>query len=232
MKLNITAFLPCRKGSQRIENKNIRPFSSYPNGLLEIKLEQLLDCQEINKIIVSSNDERVIEITEKLINSRKIKKIIIDERPEHLGSSSTSTDEVIGYVAEKFKFEHLLWTHVTSPFVDQSDYSQCIRAYEQALKDGYDSLMTVQSLQGFIWNESAALNYDRTQEKWPRTQTLPKLYEIDSAAFIAPASIYHQFQDRIGQYPKLLDLKKLVNIDIDWPEQFQLAEALYNSLTR
>ncbi|MNE90356.1 hypothetical protein D3C80_1878590 [compost metagenome] len=87
--------------------------------------------------------------------------------------------------------------------------------------------MTVQALKGFIWSKTAPINYDRDDEKWPRTQTLTPLYEVDSAAFIASKSTYIKFNDRIGSNPYLLDLEKNVNIDIDWPEQFDLAESIY-----
>ena len=33
----ITAFLPCRKGSQRIPDKNVKPFAGIEGGLLKIK---------------------------------------------------------------------------------------------------------------------------------------------------------------------------------------------------
>lgn len=232
MNQEVIAFLPCRKGSQRIKNKNTRPFAHHQNGLLEIKLQQLLACDAIDKIIVSTNDESVANICLKLcVQDGTNSRIFIDERPDHLGSSSTSTDEVINYVSKKFIFSHLLWTHVTSPFVDAKDYGRCIEEYFNALQKGYDSLMTVQSLQGFVWSEQSPINYDRQTEKWPRTQTLPKLYEIDSAAFIAPYEVYTKQKDRIGKKPYLLDLNKEVNIDIDWPRQFKLAETLYLNIS-
>ena len=44
-------FLPCRKGSQRVPNKNTRPFAGVDGGLLRIKLEELLKAKLIDKII-------------------------------------------------------------------------------------------------------------------------------------------------------------------------------------
>lgn len=232
MKNKVTAFLPCRKGSQRIPNKNLKKFSVYEFGLFEIKIQQLLLCQNIDTIIVSTNDDALKECALHFkatldINNR----ICIDDRPDHLGSSSTSTDELATYIRDKFEFEHLMWTHVTSPFVTADDYNKCIGTYFSALEAGHDSLMTVQTIHSFVWDESGPLNYDRETEKWPRTQTLPAIYEIDSAAFLAPRHVYKKNNDRIGQKPYLLDLKKSLNIDIDWPEQFILAEMLFD-LTR
>ena len=61
IKKNI-AFLPCRKGSQRVPNKNTRTFAGIEGGLLRIKLEELLKAQLIDEIILSSNDDEVIRI--------------------------------------------------------------------------------------------------------------------------------------------------------------------------
>jgi CMP-N-acetylneuraminic acid synthetase len=223
----ITAFLPCRKGSQRIPNKNLRPFAQYEFGLLQIKIAQLAQCYLIKEIIVSTNDENVKAVVSNFKNAFDGINIIIDDRPDYLGTSDTSTDEVISYVGDKFEFEHLLWTHVTSPFVDTEDYVKCIEHYFSALERGHDSLMTVQTIKGFIWNETQPINYDKLSEKWPRTQTLSPLFEVDSAAFIAPKAVYKTHNDRIGLKPFLLDLEKEVNIDIDWPQQFNLAECIF-----
>ncbi len=40
--MKIDVFLPCRKQSSRVKNKNTRKFANINLGLLEIKLNQLL----------------------------------------------------------------------------------------------------------------------------------------------------------------------------------------------
>ena len=165
----ITAFLPCRKGSQRIPDKNVKEFAGVKGGLLSIKLNQLLNCGEIDSIVVSSNDERVLDFAKQSTDSR----VIVDDRPDHLGSSSTTTDELIKYVPSIIKEGDVLWTHVTSPFIDEKDYSNIINAYAKQLEHGFDSLMTVLKLQGFIWDESNPVSYDRNELKWPMTQNIP-----------------------------------------------------------
>jgi CMP-N-acetylneuraminic acid synthetase len=79
---------------------------------------------------------------------------------------------------------------------------------------------------GFLWNESGPLNYDRTIEKWPRTQTLPVIHEVNSAVFLAPVGVYRSENDRIGDNPVLFDSDSMSALDIDWEEDFDRAEAL------
>ena len=121
-----------------------------------------------------------------------------------------------------------MWTHVTSPFVSSNVYDNVINTYFNMLKD-YDSLMTVSKLNSFLWFNNNPINYDRRNEKWPRTQTLNPIYEINSAVFINSYKTFKKSKDRIGFKPFLFELDKIISHDIDWPEDFILAEALLKS---
>lgn len=227
MKKNIV-FLPCRKGSQRVPNKNTRPFAGIEGGLLRIKLEQLLACKKIDAIYLSSDDDVVLNIGRKMNDER----IIIDRRPDHLCQSSTSTDDVIRYVPDLIKEDAtIIWTHVTSPFLKAETYDDMLNTYYAHLS-GYDSLMSVNELRTFIWNKDGAINYDRKIEKWPRTQTLEPWYEIDSGVFIADRSIYTQLLDRVGNQVFPYVTSKLESFDIDWPEDFEMAELMYTNILK
>ncbi|WP_405607763.1 cytidylyltransferase domain-containing protein [Polaribacter sp. Asnod1-A03] len=220
----MTVFLPCRAGSQRIPNKNTKEFAGVEGGLLQVKLESLTKASLVDKIVVSTNDQKVIDIAE----SMNHKKIVIDVRPDHLAQSSTSTDDVVDYVPTIIEDEHILWTHVTSPFITSDSINRGIKKYYENLDQGFDSLMTVNKIQTFLWGENGqAYNYDRAVEKWPRTQTLPPLYELNSGFFISSRTNYIELKDRIGVKPFLLQSEGYEKIDVDWPDDFLLAEMVY-----
>ena len=224
--LPIIAFLPCRRGSERVKQKNTRPFANIEGGLTKIKMEQLLNCPEIDSIVVSTDDPQVAETCQQLASDRT-KNVKILERPAHLATSTASTDDVVKYIPEIISDGVILWTHVTSPFVDSATYSSAIRSFWEKLKDGYDSLMSVTRVQKFLWDENGPINYDREQEKWPRTQTLPVIYEVNSAIFLAPIEIYIQQQDRVGKKVIPFELSASQAMDIDWEEDFKLAQELW-----
>lgn len=225
--MKISVFLPCRAGSERVPHKNTRTFAGVEGGLLKIKLQQLIACNAIDAIVLSTNDDEVIHLAEEL-SSHKIK---IDRRPKHLATSSTSTDDLVKYVPTIIHEGAVLWTHVTSPFIDEKIYEEAINAYKDVLAKGeYDSLMSVTSLRTFIWNKEGAINYDRQKEKWPRTQTIEPLYEINSGIFLADINIYTNLQDRIGKKPFLFENNDIDSFDIDWEEDFFIAEAIYKKL--
>jgi len=86
--------------------------------------------------------------------------------------------------------------------------------------DGFDSLITVTRLQKFIWRQSGPVNYDNTIEKWPRSQDLEPLFEINHGAYVLPFSVMKSFGDRIGAQPYFYELSEDIARDIDWEDQF------------
>ena len=223
----VIAFLPMRKGSDRVKNKNSRDFAGVAGGLCFIKISQLLKVKSISKIIISTNDYKVKEIA----SSFKTDRLILDERPEELSSSQTSTDDLINYVPKIITSGVVLWTHVTSPFIDEDAYENIIDQYFFNLKTN-DSLMTVTKVQKFFWNHRGPLNYNKLQEKWPRTQTLQPIFEINSGAFVANVEIYKELSDRIGNNPHLHTVDEREAFDIDWELDFEIAELMWRKYGR
>ena len=219
MQRKVNVFLPMRSGSERIKNKNTRRFAGESGGLCKIKIKQLLKCRCVDKIFVSTDDPKVIAICNKFRSTR----IHIEVRPNKLATSSTLTDDLIKYVPSIMPEGHILWTHVTSPFITSSIYDHLISVYFKKLPQ-FDSLMTVTKLQKFIWNNDAPIGYNRALEKWPRTQTITPLFEVNSGAFLASKECYLKNQDRIGNSPYFYELEPDVAFDIDWWPEFKMAE--------
>lgn len=217
----VNVFLPCRRASQRVPKKNTRPFGVYEFGLLEIKLLQLLRVKRIDKIYVSSNDGEVLSFA----SSLKSSKISVVERSDDLSSNTTKTDELVRYVREIIQNGSILWTHVTSPFFTDEDYDKAIEVYCKNVSK-YDSLMSVTPLYGFFWDKVKPINYDRRSAKWPFTQDTEPIFEINSACFLADYYVYETKQDRIGDNPLMYLTNRIKGIDIDWEEDFEMAEKM------
>lgn len=225
MKNKVSVFLPCRKGSERVPKKNIKQFASYKKGLIQVKLNQLINCHAIDKIFLSTNDIEILDYA----SSLNCKKIIKHKRSEILSSNDCSTDSLIGHALDLIKSGHIMWTHVTSPFVNSKKYDLIIKKYHEVINNGYDSLMTINLLRGFLWDSKGPINYKRGVEKWPRTQTIESIFEVNSAVFIANAELYKKNNDRIGRKPYLYELGKIEGFDIDWNDDFEIAQQITKS---
>lgn len=61
--MRITAVVPIRSGSQRVRDKNLRPFAG--STLMELKINSLLMVPELTSIVVNTNSEEAISIVNK-----------------------------------------------------------------------------------------------------------------------------------------------------------------------
>ena len=220
----VSFFLPVRAGSERVLNKNTKPFADIEGGLLANKLRQISQSRNIAEIILSTNDPDCIEVGERFASTDKRIRVIL--RPDELCSSQTNLQDLIRYVATVTNCEHVLWGHVTTPLVHAPLYDEAIECYRNALRDGFDSLVSVSRFQNFLLNDAGQMVNNSTKLPWPRTQDLTPLYEINHAMFMAPRQLYAQGQ-RTGVHPKLYQFEKIRAYDIDWPEDFVVCEQLY-----
>ena len=122
----ISFFIPIRKNSKRVINKNTKRIGNYKFGLTEIKLNQLAKFRKSLKkdnilknqkfeYLVSSDDTRVQKFV------KKYKWIKFHKRSPKL-SSDDSLDKLILLVPKICKGRIILWTHVTSPFFNEKSF--------------------------------------------------------------------------------------------------------------
>lgn len=230
--MTVALFLPCRAGSVRVPDKNTRPFAGNLQGLLGRKLGQLERLRSVDRVVVDSNCPKVLELA-RMHRARWTGDAQLDvvERPDHLGRSSTTTDELIAYALATVECDVLFWTHVTSPMVGADTYEAALRAFELRTRAEHDSLMAVTPLHAFTWTKHGPVNYDRARLRWPRTQDLEPVYEVNSAIFIVERALGLELGDRIGRNPLLFPLSKLEAIDVDDEVDFALAEAIAEHVT-
>lgn len=226
--MNISIFFPLRAGSTRAVKKNTRPFLLSGKSLFQLKIKQLIILVEdglASEIVISTNDKEVIEQAQPYISST----VKLVERPSNLCRTDTKVVDLINYVPRVVSGEHIFWVHATSPFVMYEDYKEAILKYHNCIaEDNYDSLMSVNKIQQFIWDDikKKVINVDRDKNPWPNTQDLESLYEINHAFYISKKENYLNLEDRIGVNPALFVCEGYKKIDIDWEEDFKLAQAL------
>ena len=225
MRDKVSFFLPTRKGSLRVKNKNTRSFASFEGGLLENKLLQLIQSKLIDEIILSTNDEDCITIAQKVMPSSD--KLIVIKRPEHLCLDTTNLADLIEYAPTITDSNHILWGHVTTPLFSTTDYDEAIKIYLNKITKGYDSLISVVELKNFLLNAKGIVVNNTTDLPWPRTQDLETLYEINHAVFLTSRDNYIHNKNRMGDKPYLYITNKIKSVDVDWEEDFKIAEIMY-----
>ena len=190
----------------------------------------MLQVERVSSIVISTNDLETIAVAKSFNNNR----IKIVERPDNLCMSSTVIEDFINYIPSIIDTEHIFWVHATAPFADIDILNSALDCYEEnVIKNStFDSLLSVTKIQQFLWSKenNICINHDRSIVKWPRTQDLKPLYEINHAFYINSKENYYKYRDRIGELPFLYELDKIHSFDIDWEDDFKLAEMIYTQL--
>ena len=120
--LKITAVIVTRKGSKRVKNKNTRLFYKK-DSLLSLKIKQLKKVNEIDEIIVGSDDPKAELIARKLkVRFCRRKKIFCDEK-------STTPNDMIRNMLSYFSADYVIWTHCTNPFINEVDITNSIKKF-------------------------------------------------------------------------------------------------------
>jgi len=224
----ITAFVPCRKGSQRIPNKNTRPFAADGRSLFQIKISDLMRVPEIDQIVVSTDDPSVVSQASAFSERGRL---LISERPKALASSTTPISELCRHVHTILPPGFFLWTHVTSPFFGPTEYTSSIAAMSRAASSGYDSVVASKLLQNYIFNGRGIPLHEAGEEWrseiWPPTQSILPMSEINNAVFMGRTELLAK-GTRLGQNPHFLHFGSLASLDIDWPEDWDMAQRLWD----
>ena len=110
--MNIVAIIPARSGSKGIPNKNLKDVGGKP--LICWSIEAAIQSKYINKIVVTSDGDDILEI------SSKYEEVTALKRPERLAQDNTPTTPVVTHALESLAidqdtFEYLILLQPTSP---------------------------------------------------------------------------------------------------------------------
>tara|TARA_A100001015_G_scaffold273240_1_gene328524 strand:- start:13886 stop:14596 length:711 start_codon:yes stop_codon:yes gene_type:complete len=230
----ISFFIPIRKGSKRVKDKNIKPLPGYRYGVTELKIKQLLRLKKLLKkqkkndlskfeFIVSTDCAK----TKKYL--QKFKWLKIHNRPKELATDD-SLDLLIKEVSNICSGKYILWTHVTSPFFNERDYLDFLVQFFKNKNKKSKSAFSADIINKFIFSKKKGgwVSHDANKKKWPRTQDLNNLFVANSAAFIAEREVYKKNKDRLCKYTFPILTRDLSGFDLDNKKDFQHLKKLIN----
>lgn len=222
--MKITAVIPIRKGSQRVKDKNLRPFAN--TTLLDNKIKMLLQVPEIDSIVVNTNSEAAIELVETEYAGTKVS---FHRRAEYYASSQCSGSDFFKHLGEVTDTDVFIYAPCTSPFVKPETVSACIaRFLENVDKNVYDCVSTVSSVKEFMWLDGKAINYDPLNA--PNSQDLPDVVALNFGTTVVSKENLIKNHNIIGKNPDFVITSDIEAIDIDTPLDFYIAEQMYRKL--
>ncbi len=209
--MKVVAFVPIRLNSQRVEGKNLRLLGGEP--LLCHILRTLLAVETIDEVYVFCSDEAVRPYLPDGVRFLR--------RSPQLDRNETLGREIYDAFTAAIDADVYILAHATSPFIRPATVAA---ALHKVTDEGYDSAFSAERLQTFAWYEGRPLNY--ALDAIPRTQDIEPVFVETSAFFIFRREIWRDLHQRIGRRPYTTVVDRLEGIDIDYPEDFALAEVI------
>lgn len=210
------AIIPIKMNNVRTPGKNTKPFSDG-TPLIHLIQKKLLNCKNIDDVYVYCSNE---EIKQFLLPGVKYLK-----RDEQFDTPQADVIEMMRVFSEKIDADVYVQAHATTPFLTSESIDQ---ALEEIQNGEYDSSFAVTKLQDFLWQKGEPVNYN--PETIPRTQDMEPYFKETTGLYIFKRHVIQDMHRRIGLKPYLLEVSEIESLDIDEPEDFMIADAVYSHL--
>ena len=214
--MKVVAFVPVKLNNERLPGKNTKAFDDG-TPLIALILNTLQNVRHADEVYVYCSDEAVKDYLPDGVKYLK--------RSTSLDRSETKINEVLQSFAADVPADIYVLAHATAPFVSAKSITHGI---EKVMSGEHDSALTVHKMQEFVWKDGRPLNYDLCAV--PRTQDLEPLYIETTGLYIYTHDLIVKRNVRIGDAPCLIEVSKIESVDINEPEDFDIANALYLSM--
>ena len=208
-------FVPVKGSSERIASKNLQLLDGKP--LFIHTLEKLSWLEDVDLFLDTESDE-VIQLASHLEG------IQIMKRDAQLATNKTDGNRL--FLNEVFHCAHdIILQHLcTSPFIELDTIRQAISVVSDSSKAGsFDSALLVRKDKQYQWRDGEPA-YDK--------HNIPNSVDLEDS-IVETMGLYAMTRDaalstkrRIGDKPFLLCASPLEAIDVNWPDDFDLAQLI------
>ncbi len=221
-KEKIIAIIPARGGSKGIPRKNLKLINRKP--LLAYPIEAALGVEEIDRVIVSTDDDEIAE------TAKKFGAEVPFMRPEELSGDEVLTVPVLQHAVdwlkenENYDADIIILLYATSPMLTSGKIKEGIEKING--HNDVDSVVSVCKDDKYHWKEEGGkLIRFYPMEIMPRQMMTPLLRE-NGALYIVRKEIMKKTGRYIGGNIRYILMKEKETWDIDTEEDFEIIEEL------
>ena len=220
MNKTFLAIIPARGGSKRLPRKNILDLCGKP--LISWSIEAALKSKYISKVVVSSDDEEILNISSNFGAD-------IIKRPYELANDTATTFDAIKHTIDNLeKYDYIVLLQPTSPLRNEKHIDEAIELLEEKQADAIVSVCEMDHSP--LWSNTLPKDgnmrgFLREEILNKRSQDLEKYYRLNGAIYICKTDKLLEnksffLKDNIFAY--IMDRKS--SIDIDEEIDFLFAE--------
>ena len=214
--MKTVALIPIKLETKRTPGKNTKPFFDG-TPLMTFIQRACLDTDGIDDVYIYCSDDAVIPYV--LPGVKYLK------RPKYLDEDNINANDIIREFIGTVDSDIYVNAHTTSPFAKPETIEDLI---EHVKSGEYDSAFCAESIKTFIWMDGKPANFDPNH--FPRTQDLPAVYGETSIAYVFLKDAFLKYGRRLGEKPYIREVSKIEAVDIDYPEDFDIANAIYEGI--
>lgn len=178
-----------------------------------------LNAKKVDEVYVYCSNEAVKEY---LLPGVKFLR-----RPEFLDTSVVNCNDIIREFMKEVEADIYIASHATGPFTRSESIDKCVEAVQTGR---YDSAFLARRLQEFLWQNGNAMNFDI--QNFPRTQDLVPVYSEAPGAYVFTKDTFLKYDRRVGMKPYICEISEIEARDIDYQDDFDIADAIYMKIIR
>lgn len=209
--MKIAAVMPIKLNNERLPGKNTKMLGGKP--LLRYELDNLLATGKLDDISVFCSDDAVVQFLPKGVAFLK--------RSPALDLPTSNFTQIFTAFMHVKPADVYVYAHATAPFVTIETMSELIDA---VISGRHDSAFCAVKIQDYLWQDGQPLNFDAAN--LPRSQDLKPIYRETSGVYVFTRTVFESCHRRIGATPYVKEVSFKEAVDINNPEDFELAKAL------
>jgi pseudaminic acid cytidylyltransferase len=225
------ALIPARGGSKRIPGKNIKNFRGKP--IIAYSIDAALRTELFDRVIVSTDSEKIAAV------AKQFGAQIPFMRPAQLAGDFSTTAEVIRHALDwclenTGPVANICCLYATAPFVTPENIH---KGYKLLTFRRASSVFTVAAHPSPVFRALKNDDEGYLQMVWPeyeltRSNDLPETYYDAGQFYWLDAGKFRQSTKMYAEDALPLVLPRYLAQDIDTPEDWEMAELMYETLER
>ncbi|MEN5433863.1 acylneuraminate cytidylyltransferase family protein [Sphingobacterium faecium] len=223
MKRKYIAFIPLRKGSRGIVNKNNKVFNEKP--LFQWVLDTVLLTAYFDEVWIATNDEEIKENVKKLYGES----IKVFDRSEENATDFSPTIDVVKEFLNSCSFNNndmFMLFQATSPLTQVEDIYKVISSTKD---NNFDSIVTCHRLYSFKWSENG-LSLDYNLSSKPRRQDYKGFLVESGAIYASKIEAIKNSGNLLSGNIGIVEISKYASIDIDEWTDWNVAHVYYREM--
>jgi len=223
------AIIPARGGSKRIPKKNIRDFCGQPMLSYPITAAKESGCFE--HIVVSTDDVEIAEFARSLGAEVPFMRdpALADD---YTGTTAVTVDAIQQLEQLGYKADAYCCIYATTPLMESKDLKA---AYQKLNSSGADFVFSAAEFgfpiqRALLIEESGFVTPFQPENLGKRSQDLPKAYQDAGQFYWGTRDAWLGHKAVFGDKGMAQILPRYRVVDIDTPEDWQMAELIYQAL--